>query len=329
MVAGVCFLFRGIASTMKGFGIEKCVLMAWMASRARHDTGATDPFDDEVTIAQLLTKNGFGAQQRIRMFIDPHDPSWSSDKCDWWMDGRLCYLYPGDGEAAGRTDGTGLANFFRRGSELARTTRVLVVPKQPKTQDLVKVTDADDLTELKVDAIERAAQHGVEAHKAALTSLLTKSTAATGAPVNWFRDTDVVTVLDLSPYSGEAAVATAELQVEMPFGLRHAIVNYPHTLNYKAGWFTKERVAAFLAQQWFDKKRQLYRIFLRGDGSWEVTPESPSPNSTCVDPESLKSIPGAYEAYLGLHRLDLQVMGLRGTKMLLKAEIHRCCPCCP
>ena len=287
---GMC---KSIATSMQMVSASRSVLLAYMATRPKQDS-VTDPIEDEVTFMRALKKVGIGAQQRFRMQLDPAEPNASGDTSDWWIDGRLGYLYPDDNVATGKDPAVD-PNPFRMRSTLGHATRILVTATLPKAADLVHVAAASDDNPRHPTVVEKSAQRGVYASELALKAILQPSRIAEDQKMPWIQPKDVVYVLDITPYCGEAAIATATTKADYAAHLVHASVEHPYT-NVKAGQFAMERLGGHLAQAWLDRSLTLYEFQTGSDGKVTGTPKHPERRIGEVDVEALKAIPGCYEA---------------------------------
>ena len=129
-----------VANIFKNFGVERCALLAHMATYRKEDSEKY-PLEDEITIMTALQNAGFNAQQRVRMLLQ-HPPTIESTLRvgDWHADSRLCYLAANDLAARGTVKGLS-GNQWRMCSELARTTGINSRPMVPNPSDLLHVTD--------------------------------------------------------------------------------------------------------------------------------------------------------------------------------------------
>ena len=137
------------------FGAQNSVLVILLATTPKEDNHAQDELDDEVLLRQALRKSGFHVQQRIRIFLQPPDGAMATcDGWDWYVDGRLCYLYTSDAAALkGDTGATPpeLKNDFRVNASLAKTKRLATIINLPNVSNMHQIVDREyqnfDMTE--------------------------------------------------------------------------------------------------------------------------------------------------------------------------------------
>ena len=116
------------------------------------------------------------------------------------------------------------------GSELARTTVVVVRPMVPKVADMLPVTlegKDESAVKIKINKEEKAAQRGPLVAQAYLEALFTKAAqnGADAAQTSWIQPGEETWVIDLTAWAGDRGLATLNLMDEArsKFGvLKHA-----------------------------------------------------------------------------------------------------------
>jgi hypothetical protein len=188
----------------------------------------------------------------------------------------------------------------------------------------------------KFDAKDRAAQRGAELPYAILSHLFTKrcgggapGSSASGPPSisaapsqgNYlFGSNDIVEILDFFPFSGDCMLASSKLQADINFAasLRHSSVEMEYKGGKKASAFARARLATHLAKKWQAREFLLYE-FEGQQGSLA----HPMDARFQVDQEKLKELPGCYEAWKGITKLDdtLKVCKLQAKKFAIAPEL--------
>ena len=299
------------AGTMgKMFGPSNCAVMAWMPNCGKEDSDAT-AFDDEITIANSLSKAGFRKQLRIRMLLDmPVCIAQKVSAIDWFVDGRLCFL-------------EGQSNEWESSSELSRTRTVREVPKVPEASELREAVSLNADEELSttvryMDVPEKCAQRGLAASKAQLKALLTPS-ARLGKP-DWLQK-DQVLIFDFHAHVGDRTMASYELRKELNLpNLRHIICGVGQGNHLRSARYTATRLRNRVAEDWLSNALVLTTKKTLPSGvivDQEVRPVDEPPPPTEAE---LSNIPGALRAHRGMGKLELRVCMVSGNKITIRPD---------
>ena len=321
-----------MASCAKIMGSKRtCVLMA-LATVAKEDSNI-DPIEDEISLIKNLKKAGFGSVLRCRMMLEqPASMVTSAVKADWWQDWLLAFLTENGTEAEGRDGEEG--NFWRIGSELARTTIFVEKPTVLGPAELIALTLADrdpSANERRGGLKDRAAQRGFAMPEAAFASLFTKaSVGPRGQHVkNWLEENDDVNVVILSPHVGDAAMGGLKfMRDDKQYGrVRLVLVNLKVRNLGQGADFTHQRVSGEVATQWIKRQRVLFDE--TGDNGRVAVHPKDCP--TQPSESELRQVPGAWEAWNGLHNLKLSACSLAGNSFIINpsrlAEFSSAPPC--
>ena len=297
-------MIHAAAEIVKVLGSDHCIVMAIMPNASKKDSETT-AFDDEVTISKCLTKAGFAHQDRVRQLVDmPDSISNKVSQLDWFVDSRLCCM------------GEPVSNFWVKGSELCRTKAIMERACVSDPDDLIDCTSLQADEDLNTsdrhqDIAGKLAQRGVEVAKAQIRALLSKSKRG---GTEWLTPETMVSVLDLTPFVGDRALATLSLREELKSEtqLSHCTFQVGKGVSANHAEFCAKCVAQHVATLWFDSKIELTDFAGR---PVKVDPCVPEPT-----PAELKMHPTAELAYKGIRNLDFKVCTLVGGKVLLRPD---------
>ena len=264
--------------------------------------------DDELFLKKALSTAGFGAQVRFRTLLTPPEGSRKDHSWDFFQDGRLAFLYPSIEKAT--TDELG-PNLFLSKSELCYTQCVQGSIPLKAVSEMLSVSETDTW----FSPSGKAAQRGPAWFEAVLSSLLYSPAADDLQKTPWVTVHDHVDILDIHPHLGDAALTTNAVisNPKVPCSLRHFIVQMGYKTMEESAEFTCKRLQQTLEIDWCKAKSPLYDFEEARNGKCVMKPVYP--RATVFVPESyqLQAIPGCYEAYQGLGKLQLQVCRVTST----------------
>jgi hypothetical protein len=306
-------MIEAAASCCKILGPDATIVLSWMPNCGKEGSSTT-AFEDEVTIVNLMKARGFVNQDRIRMLLEmPPSLANKVSAIDWFADGRLCWLQPQE------------ENFWVANSELARTKIVREIPVLPEPSELLEVTSLDADEDLNtstryMDVPEKCAQRGVKVSEVQLRALLTKTKRQSAS--KWLGKDDRIVVVDFFPHVGDRAMATYELvkASDSTQSFHHVLVGVGGAQHSKFLKYTAQRLAHQAALDWMDGHLKLHATVQQSNGlqvEEQVKPETDAPE---VTEDEIRKVPGAWEAYLGISKLELQVCSVVGSRITIRQD---------
>ena len=247
---------------------------------------------------------GFGCQLRIRTILDAPAGGEAASEQAWdnFQDGRLAFLYPSFEKLYERGPNINPNVFLA--SNLVCTHVVRGSIGILAANEMLHFTESE--TWLSPSA--KAAQRGQEWWVAVFRGLLSCH-KIDGAPViPMFSAHDLVDIMDIHPHTGDGAAATYALMKDSRFqcSFRHIIAQMGYKSMTHAAEFTLSRMLRTLAKEWCQGHVPLYDF--EASGSRLVKkPVLAKAAAVAPEPYELQKVPGCYEAYQGITRLDLKV----------------------
>jgi hypothetical protein len=304
-------------------GPSKCMVFALMAARPKEETDDVDDIlEEEVMLCKLMKQAGFKASQRIRMNLSPpSEENATSATWDFWQDARVFFYAESLRAAAGKEQEA--PNLWYVASELCRTTRISNQVPIASNQEMHVISLVNsEIPDLHVTPAFRAGQRGFEAHLTILEHLTAKSKLYKG---DWLQPGDVLNILDVHPHCGDRAIASlaARNKSWLSCQLRHLVVSGVTKRGAQAADYTLTRVGTHCAKKWLSREIVLYTYQSNPNGMWDVRPTHPADMAALspADVEKLKAIPGVYEAYQGLGKLQLKACVVHGSKVSINPTV--------
>lgn len=319
-------LVAALGNLVKTMDIHKTLVFAFTATRPKEDSLQEDPLEDEAQLVKIMRAAGFKVTQRIRMALKPpNEDASSAGSWDFWQDGRTFFHYESFPEALEQ-------NHWMRYSELCRTTRVSQTPVTAHLADMHHVVPVDsDEQDLNLASFQkninervRAAQRGPEVFKTVLEALCDRSKLCK-AHEAWLQPWDVLNILDMHPHNGDKAmgVLAGTMNKSWPCIMRHFAVNLPSRRSNLSVDYTIKRVASHCSRKWMERELVLHNYTKQTDGTWHIQGVQPANLGVESDLDilKLKEIPGAFEAYQGLHKLDFKVCEVRSGEIIVSPAV--------
>lgn len=268
--------------------------------------------EDEMNLKTALVKAGFSAQMRFRSLLNPPVPSVGAakidaDAWDYWQDGRIAFLNATIQESG--------SNIFMANSDLCYIKRLRGSVNIISTADMLHYSEA----EVWPSPSTRAAQRGPAWWEAVLSALLCSPPVddfPAGRP--WVTQNDHINILDVHPYIGDGLVASWHVMqnLKFPCSLRHLSASLGYKHNKESATFAMERMEKTLSKHWCDGTATLFKVETNAKG--ELVQKIVRAKATVCSPEpqQLQAIPGCYQAYHGLTKLEWEICRMTPTGLI-------------
>jgi len=139
----------------------------------------------------------------------------------------------------------------------------------------------------------------------------------------WIQPGEETWVLDLTPWAVGRGLASLNLMDEASckYGiLRHVFVDIAYKGLGQGASFAQARVANEVANQWIARTRVLHDYGNNSVGQLTKVAKQPLESAPQPSEDVLKQTPGAYEAWQGLHKMDLKVCVVRGSNITISPD---------
>ena len=285
-----------VGGAMTGY-LQKAQTNTKLFSRVQRLPMTSQSKDDEMALKTVLHKVGFTNQLRFRTLLTPPEAiknnGSGTQPWDFFQDGRLAFL-----TEAG-------SNLFLANSELCFYQCLRKEINLLSASDMLHPSGAD----VWFNPAGRAAQRGKAWWEAVLRSLFLSPAKDDSPATHWVSGKDHIDIVDIHPHTGDAALASYSLMRDptLSCSLRHIIAQLGYKNTAPSATFTQQRVLRSLEVDWCQSKFPLYDFEADSRGRCVQKPISAIAKVFTPEPFELQAIPGCYEAYLGLHKLELKV----------------------
>ena len=261
-------------------------------------------------------------QLRFRSILEPPAPANSRDGLpdhtwDFFQDGRLCFLYASREEGLGQKEGCP-PNAFLINAVLCATQRLNAGVPLSNVSEMHRLFEDDERV---LDAAAKSAQHGPQWDFSVIQGLLTTSKNSSGPAQPWTTVHDHVDIVEAHPYLGDGAISTLMAMVgnQFPNTIRHCLCQVKYKLMEHHVPYVLKRLEHKTKEDWAHGQMELYS-YSRQSGQCVLVPKCPKAVVSTPDPEDLKALPGCFEAYLGISKLNLEVCRISGSRVPIAPE---------